>query len=65
MGEQAKKWLTDHMEKNNISIEIVANILEIPIEKFRVGTDAILEADEFLRICAYLHIRPENILTDH
>ncbi len=65
MGEQAKRWLVDQMKQNHISIEIIANVLEIPIEKLCVGTDKLLDADEFLRICAYLCIKPENIPIDY
>lgn len=65
MGEQAKRWLVDQMKQNHISIEVIANVLEIPIEKLYVGTDKLLDADEFLRICAYLCIRPENIPIDY
>lgn len=64
MGEQAKKWLADQMEQNRISRELVANLLEIPVNKLCVGTGESLDADDFLRICAYLHIRPENIPMD-
>ncbi|MCI9135987.1 MAG: hypothetical protein HFH48_00235 [Lachnospiraceae bacterium] len=61
MGEQVKKWLADQMKQNQISAEILADVLEIPIENIRVGTGQFLDADDFLRICAYLHIKPENI----
>ncbi|MEH2944914.1 hypothetical protein VSQ32_19240 [Lachnospiraceae bacterium KK002] len=64
MGEQAKKWLAEQMREKRISEEIVANVLGIPAEKFYVGTGEVLGADEFLRICAYLHIRPENMSLD-
>ena len=64
MREQAKRWLTDQMEQNHISAEVVANVLDIPVEKLLIGTDKVLEADEFLRVCAYLHFRPENIPID-
>ncbi|MCI8484412.1 MAG: hypothetical protein HFH41_08745 [Lachnospiraceae bacterium] len=64
MGEQAKKWLADQMEQNRISTELVADLLEIPVKKLCVGTGESLDADDFLRICAYLHIRPENIPMD-
>ena len=64
MREQAKRWLADQMEQNHLSAEVIANVLEIPVEKLRIGTGRVLEADEFLRVCAYLHIRPENISID-
>ena len=56
--------VADPVEQNHISAEVIANVLEIPVEKLLIGTDHILEADEFLRVCAYLHIRPENIPID-
>ncbi len=64
MGEQVKKWLAGQMEGNNISVEVVADVLGIPLENLCVGTGRFLDADDFLRICAYLHIRPENIPMD-
>lgn len=61
MGEQAKKWLAEQMKQNQISEEVVADVLEIPMENICVGTGQLLDADDFLRICAYLHIKPEDI----
>ena len=61
MGEYAKKWLVEQMEQNHISAEVVADILGISLENLYVGTGELLDADDFLRICAYLHIRPEDI----
>lgn len=61
MGEQVKKWLAGQMEENNISVEVVASVLGIPPENLCVGTGGLLDADDFLRICAYLHIRPEDV----
>ncbi len=53
MGEQVKKWLAGQMEGNNISVEVVADVLGIPLENLCVGTGRFLDADDFLRICAY------------
>lgn len=64
MGEQAKKWLAEQMKQNHISQEAVAEILGIPLETLHVGTGRLLDADDFLRICAYLHIRPEDIFIE-
>lgn len=61
MGEQAKKWLAEQMKQNQISQEVIADILGISLEHLHVGTGELLDADDFLRICAYLHIRPEDI----
>lgn len=61
MGEQAKKWLACQMKQNQISAEVLADVLEIPVENICVGTGQFLDADDFLRICAYLHIKPEDI----
>ncbi|MEY8517663.1 hypothetical protein AALC25_12285 [Lachnospiraceae bacterium 29-84] len=61
MREQAKRWLESQMEEKHIPIEVVASVLGIPQENMRVGSGQRLDADELLRICAYLCIRPENI----
>lgn len=53
--------MAEQMEQNQISQEVIADILGISLEHLHVGTGELLDADDFLRICAYLHIRPEDI----
>lgn len=64
MGEQAKKWLEEQMKQNHISQEAIAEILGIPWENLQVGTGNPLDSDDFLRICTYLHIRPEDFFIE-
>ena len=65
MKEQAKKWLAGQLEENHIPPEILAQALGIPMERLCVGSGKLLEADDLLRICAFLCIRPENIPIDY
>ena len=64
MYNQTARWLADYMSEHGISIEMVERELKIPRIKLEVGTMEQLWADEFLRLCAYLNIRPEDILKD-
>ena len=50
--------------KKQISVEETAEALQISKEKLYVGTEQTLDADELLKLCAYLRIRPENIPMD-
>lgn len=61
MGNYAKKWLSNWMKKQNILEGIIAEVLEIPPEDLSAETEKKLDADDLLRLCAYLHIRPELI----
>lgn len=62
MGNRARKWLADQMEQNHVSAEIIADVLEIPMDDLLVGKAGSLDSDDFLRACAYLHLRPEKLL---
>ena len=61
MGNYAKRWLSAWMKKHNILEGIVADVLEIPSEELSAETESRLDSDNLLRLCAYLHIRPESI----
>ncbi len=61
MREQAKKWLAEQLEENRISAECLADVLGIPAKRLCVGSGEMMEADDLLRICAFLCIRPESI----
>lgn len=58
MGEQAKKWLVEQLERKHISIEVAAAVLDIPLEDICVGTGRLLDSDDFMRICSHYHIWP-------
>lgn len=61
MTNQATRWMAAYMEQKHISAEIIADVLEIPAEKLCAGTSKALDADELLKLCAYLHIDPKEI----
>ena len=54
MGEQAKIWLVEQLERKQIS----AAVLEVPLEDICVGTGRMLDSDDFMRICSHYHLRP-------
>ena len=64
MRNQATRWVAEYIWKNHISVEKIAEILQISEEKLCMQTEQTLEADEFLRLCAYLRIEPEHIPID-
>lgn len=64
MQNRATRWVAEYIAKKEISIEETAEALQISKEKLYVGTEQTLDADELLKLCAYLRIRPENIPMD-
>lgn len=61
MKNQATKWLVKYIEDNQVSIVHLEKTLHIPIEKLYPDTKKWLDADEFLKLCAYLNIDPKEI----
>lgn len=61
MKNQATKWLVKYIEDNQVSIVHLEKTLHIPIEKLYPDTEKWLDADEFLKLCAYLNIDPKEI----
>ncbi len=64
MQNRATRWVAEYIAQNQISVEEIAEKLQIPREKLYVQTQRTLDADELLKLCAYLHIRPEKIPMD-
>ncbi len=64
MQNRATRWVAEYMAQNQISVEETAEALQIPREKLYIHTRQTLDADELLKLCAYLQIRPENIPMD-
>lgn len=64
MQNRATRWMAEYIEQNHISVEEIAEKLQISKEKLFVQTQQTLDADELLKLCAYLRIRPENIPMD-
>ena len=53
--------LAEYIRDNQISTGQVAEETGIPEEKLRTDTDSILNATEFLELCAYLNVKPEEL----
>lgn len=61
MRNQVTKWLVEYIQNQQISIIQIQKVLGIPIDKLYPDTKKHLNADEFLRLCAYLEIDPQKI----
>lgn len=62
MGEsKVTDYMILYLKENQISRERIAAELAIPENKLRDGYEEPLLADEFLRLCARLHIKPEEV----
>lgn len=55
-------YMIDYMEKKHISAERLAKELDISTEKLDKEYEEPLLADEFLALCVWLRIRPEEIM---
>lgn len=64
MGSRAARFLAEYMKNRHYSVEAAAARLEIPVEKLTSFSGEPLTADELLRLCQYLHIKPERIPLD-
>ena len=53
--------LAEYIRDNQISTEQVAGETGILEEKLKTDTDSILNATEFLELCAYLSVKPEEL----
>lgn len=62
MQNKATRYIADYIARNDLSVEKISVDLQISPSKLVYGTEECLEADDFLRLCCYLHIRPETIL---
>lgn len=64
MQNQATRWLAKYIAQHHISIEEIEQKLHISREKLMVDTKQSLYATEFLELCNYLQIEPEDIPMD-
>lgn len=53
--------LANYIAQQHISPERVAKDTGVAIDKLLIDTDQVLEAGEFLELCLYLGIRPEDM----
>ena len=61
MQNHTTRYLAEYIEKEQISKEDISKKLHIPVIKLFPGTQENLTADEFLKLCGYLHIDPKKI----
>lgn len=64
MSNYTARYISEFIEKNHLNIEEISEELDILKEKMILGTEESLSAEEFLRLCQYLHIRPEDVLRE-
>lgn len=58
--DSVSRKITQYIKNNQISVIQVANDTGIPKEKIE-SEELSFNATEFLEICSYLHIRPEDM----
>lgn len=61
MRNEATVWLAEYIKNQSLSADFISVELNIPKEKLILGTEEHLNADECLRLCAYLQIDPQII----
>ena len=59
---KAEKYLLDYMMSRSITMEQVESDTGINMREFSDGKKDLM-ADEFLQLCVYLGVRPEDIQT--
>ncbi|MCM1499997.1 MAG: helix-turn-helix transcriptional regulator [Clostridium sp.] len=59
---KAEKYILDYMMNRSISVEQVECDTGINLRELSNGKKDLM-ADEFLQLCVYLGVRPEDILT--
>lgn len=64
MENRATRFLADYIEKSQMSAEEISIELNISVNKLFPGTRETLTGEECLRLCSYLHVRPEEIMKD-
>jgi len=58
--DDVTKEIAKYILENQLSITDIEKKLRIPMRKLTVDTEEKLTAEEFLLLCAYLKIRPED-----
>lgn len=53
--------LAEYIREHQIPVKKVAVETGIPEEKLKTDTDCILSATEFLELCVYLNVKPEEL----
>lgn len=58
------KKIAEYISGQNFSVDEISKELDIEVQKLQVGTEEALEADEFLSLCFYLKIKPEQFYAE-
>ncbi len=59
---KAEKYLLKYMTQSNMNLEDVRNDLGFDVTKLRENEE--LLADEFVRLCVYLGINPDDVMNE-
>lgn len=54
-------YIIGYLESYGIPAECVSKEVKVPQEKLKAGYQRPLSAEEFLELCVYLKIRPEDV----
>lgn len=61
MRNSATLWLAEYIRNQALPVKKISKELYIPEEKLIPETEEFLYAEEFLRLCSYLHVDPLEI----
>lgn len=56
------KTVAEYISENCLSVSQISSDTGIAPEKLTAGTDQTLTAQELLKVCSYLRVRPEDML---
>ncbi len=60
--ENASEWIRAHIKKKELSLNIISEDLNIPVERLMVECEDSLWAEEFLALCAYLQVNVDQLI---
>lgn len=60
---KAEKYLLDYIEQSHITKERVQEVVGIDIEKLVINQQD-LDADDFLRLCVFLGVNPDDVMNE-
>ena len=60
-SKNVNEWIANYIKDQGFSVEELSFHLKLPESKLRGGTENDLSAEEFLNLCSYLKVTPEQI----
>lgn len=60
-SKNVAEWIANYIKDQGFSVEELSFHLQLPESKLRGETEDSLSAEEFLDLCSYLKIMPEQI----